>query len=176
MIKSIIVAESLNHVIGNQGKLPWHMPADMRHFRNITMGHQVIMGRKTFESIPHGLPGRNIIVLSQQAGYHPANATVVPNIEAAFQIAQQAHETEVFIAGGASVYQEALGWVDKIYLTRIATEIVGDAFFPELNERDWIKVSSMYHPPDAQHAYGYDFIALKRQVSQKELKQSSSLT
>jgi len=164
MIKSIIVAESINHVIGNQGKLPWHMPADMKHFRNITMGHHVIMGRKTFESIPHGLPGRKLIVLSQQANYHAENTTVVPNFESAFQIAQQAHATEVFIAGGAAIYQEALGWADKIYLTRIEAEIAGDAFFPALNERDWIKVSSMYHPPDIHHAYGYDFIELKRRI------------
>lgn len=164
MIRSIIVAESMNHVIGNQGKLPWHMPADMRHFKNITMGHHLIMGRKTFESISHGLPGRNIIVLSQQTDYSAANARVAPNFEAAFQIAQQAHETEVFIAGGATIYQEALKWADKIYLTRIQTEITGDAFFPELNEQDWVKVSSMYHPPDIHHAYAYDFIELKRHI------------
>ena len=162
MIKSIIVAESINHVIGNQGRLPWHMPADMKHFRNTTMGHYVLMGRKTFESISHGLPGRHIIVLSQQADYQAKNATVVPTFDSAFQTAQQAHETELFIAGGAAIYQEALEWVDKIYLTRIEAEIVGDAFFPELNERDWIKISSIYHPPDSQHAYAYDFIELKR--------------
>nr|AIA15245.1 Dihydrofolate reductase [uncultured bacterium] len=165
MIKSIIVAESINHVIGNQGKLPWHMPADMKHFRNITMGHHVIMGRKTFESIPHGLPGRKVIVLSQQAGYRAENAIVVSNWKAAFEVAQQVQETEVLIAGGATIYQEALEWVDKIYLTRIEAEITGDAFFPELNERNWRTISSMYHPPDAQHAYGYDFVELKRRVS-----------
>lgn len=164
MIKSIIVAASINHVIGHQGKLPWNMPADMKHFRNITMGHHVVMGRKTFESIPNGLPGRSIIVLSQQPDYQAENATVVPNFESAFQVAQQAYEKEVFIAGGAAIYQEALGWIDKIYLTRIETEIAGDAFFPELKEQDWIKVSSMYHPPDVHHAYGYDFIALKRRI------------
>lgn len=164
MIKSIIVAVSNNHVIGKQGKLPWHMPADMKHFKNITMGHHVIVGRKTFESIPHGLPGRNIIVLSQEVGYQTENATVVLSFESAFRIAEKAHETEVFIAGGAAIYQEAVKWVDKIYLTRIETEIAGDAFFPELNERAWTKLSSIYHPPDIHHAYAYDFIELKRRI------------
>src|SRR5690606_33971699 len=129
----------------------------MKRFREVTMGHHVIMGRKTFESIPHGLPGRKIIVLSKQANYLAENVKIVTNFEAAFQIAQQAHETEVFIAGGAAVYQEALRWADKICLTRIEAEIAGDAFFPELNEQDWLKVNSVYHLPDTQHAYAYNF-------------------
>lgn len=164
MIKSIIVAESINHVIGKEGRLPWHMPADIKHFRNTTMGHHVIMGRKTFESIAHGLPGRIIIVLTQQPDYQAKNATVVTSFESACQVAQQANETEVFIAGGAAIYKEALDWVDKIYLTRIEAEIIGDAFFPPLNEQDWIKLSSIYHPPDIHHAHAYDFIELKRHI------------
>ncbi len=162
MIKSIIVATSINQVIGNKGTLPWHLPADLQHFKKLTMGHHVIMGRKTFESIPNGLPGRNIIVLSKQLHYHAQNAIVVPNIEDAFEIAEKAHEKEVFIVGGATVYQAAMRRADKIYLTAIDATITGDTYFPPLGEdKDWRIVRSIYHYQDTHHAYGFHFLTLE---------------
>lgn len=163
MIKSIIVATSINQVIGKKGRLPWHLPADLQHFKKLTMGHHVIMGRKTFESIPNGLPGRNIIVLSKQRHHNIQDAIVVHSIEDAFQIAEKAHEQEVFIAGGATIYQEAMRWVDKVYLTAIDATITGDSYFPSLNyDEDWRIIRSIYHSLDTHHAYGFHFLTLER--------------
>ncbi len=162
MIKSIVVAMSINHVIGNQGNLPWHMPADMNHFKKLTMGHHVIMGRKTFESIPHRLPGRVMVVLSTQLNYQAKGAIVLPNLEDALRLAASANEEEVFIAGGATIYQEAILWIDKIYLTVIEAKMGGDTFFPVLNPADWKVKSNIYHPADIKHEYGCNFITLER--------------
>jgi len=162
MIKSLIVAKSINHVIGNQGKLPWHMPVDMKHFKKLTMGHHVIMGRKTFESIPNGLPGRVMIVLSTQPNYEAKSAIVLPHFEDALKIAASSNEEEVFIAGGATIYQEAIPWIDKIYLTVIEENIAGDTFFPILDAADWEVKSNLYHPADIKHEYGCNFITLER--------------
>ncbi|MHB9147136.1 MAG: dihydrofolate reductase [Candidatus Amoebophilus sp.] len=164
MIKSIIVAKAVNHVIGNKGRLPWHMPADLKHFKELTGGHHVIMGRKTFESLPGPLPGRKIIILSQSLNYKVEDCTVVPSLEMALKIANQANETEVFIAGGAAVYREALGIVDKIYLTVIHTDVEGDTFFPILEDHQWTEVSIVSHNPDIKHVYAYDFIELARRI------------
>ncbi|ACE05737.1 hypothetical protein Aasi_0300 [Candidatus Amoebophilus asiaticus 5a2] len=164
MIKSIIVAKAVNHVIGNKGRLPWHMPADLKHFKELTGGHHVIMGRKTFESLPGSLPDRKIIILSQSLNYKVEDCTVVPSLEMALEIANQANETEVFIAGGAAVYREALGIVDKIYLTVIHTDVEGDTFFPTLKDHQWTEVSIVSHNHDIKHAYAYDFIELAKRI------------
>lgn len=162
MIISIIVATASNHVIGNQGTLPWHLPADMQHFKTLTMGHHVIMGRKTFASIPKGLPGRKMIVLSHNPHLHAKGAIVMPHLEDALQVAAQADEQEVFIAGGASIYQEAIPLANKIYLTAIEATVMGDTFFPAVDAQHWQTISSIYHPPDEQHAYGFYFMTLAR--------------
>lgn len=164
MIKSIIVARSANHVIGNRGTLPWRMPADMRHFKKLTDGHHVIMGRKTFESLPGPLLGRKIIILSQSLNYQVEGCIIVPSLEMALEVAKQAKETEVFVAGGAAVYREALDIVDKIYLTLIHTQIEGDTFFPALDDRKWTEISIVSHNSDIKHAYPYDFIELARRI------------
>jgi dihydrofolate reductase len=164
MIKSIIVARSENYVIGNKGMLPWHMPADMKHFKRLTDGHHIIMGRKTFESLPASLPGRKIIILSQSLGYQVEGCTVVTSLEIALEVAKQANETEVFVAGGAAVYREALDMVDKIYLTVIHAQVEGDTFFPVLESHQWTEINRVSHNPDIKHAYPYDFIELARHI------------
>jgi dihydrofolate reductase len=164
MITSIIVARSVNHVIGNKGALPWHMPADMKHFRKLTDDHHVIMGRKTFESLPGSLPGRKIIILTQSSNYQAKGCIVVPSLEMALEAAEQANETEVFVAGGAAVYREALDIADKIYLTLIHKQVEGDTFFPALDDRKWTEISIVSYNPDIKHAYPYDFIELVRRI------------
>ena len=162
MTKSIIAAKTTNHVIGNEKKLPWHMPADLQHFRRLTLGHHVIMGRRTYESLPRPLVGRKLIVLSRNSAYHAQGCHTAPDLKAAFRIAEQAGETEVFIAGGSAIYQAAIAWVDKMYLTEIKTEIIGDTFFPSMNMNEWITIERICHEPDDQHCYAYDFVQLMR--------------
>lgn len=162
MIKSIIVAKTSNHVIGQDNQLPWHLPKDLQHFRRITMGHHVIMGRKTFASIQNPLSGRKLIVLTQNTGYSAPGCTIAHSIEEALAIAEQAGDTEVLIAGGAVIYQATLALVDKIYLTELKVKLVGDTFFPVIKANEWQEISRIHHPADERHLYAYDFVELVR--------------
>lgn len=156
--KSIIVAKSTNHVIGIHNTLPWHLPADLKHFKHTTLGHHVILGRKTFASLPGPLPGRKPIVLTQHPDDHIFTCHTAPNLPAAFDLAQKAGETEVFIAGGSTVYEAALATADKIYLTEVHAVVMGDTFFPTLDTTQWLEIQRVSHLPDTQHAYAYDFV------------------
>jgi dihydrofolate reductase len=165
VIKSIIVATSVNYVIGYQGRMPWHMPADLQHFRRLTYGHWLIVGRKTFEGLPTDLPGRKIIVLSQDPHYQAKNCRVATHFETALEQASKDGETEIFIAGGGLIYKQALPWADKIYWTLIKTEVMGDTFFPMLEEGCWREISRQSYPADKAHGYEYDFIELASKKS-----------
>ncbi len=169
MHKSIIVAAATNGTIGQNNQLPWHLPRDLQHFRQLTMGHHVIVGRKTFESIGKPLPGRTLIVVTRNQHYHAPGCTVVHDLAAALRLAEQAGETEAFIAGGGSIYQEALAWADKIYLTAVQAIVEGDVFFPSLDVAEWIEVSRSHHPADDKHAYPYDFVELMRAAHERFL-------
>lgn len=160
MTKSIIVAKAENQVIGQDNRLPWHLPKDLQHFKHITMGHHVIMGRKTFESIGKLLPGRKLIIITRNPNYHVAGCIITQDIPTALATAEQAGETEVLIAGGATIYQATLPLIDKIYLTEIKTQVTGDAFFPILYENEWREVARVHHLMDDQHSYAYDFVEL----------------
>jgi dihydrofolate reductase len=162
MIKSIIVAKTSNHVIGQNNQLPWHLPKDLQHFRRITMGHHVIMGRKTFASIQTPLSGRKLIVLTQNTDYTATGCTIVHSIKEAWAVAEQAGDTEVLIAGGAIIYQATLALVDKIYLTELKAKLVGDTFFPVIKANEWQEISRIHHPADERHRYAYDFVELVR--------------
>jgi len=169
MTKSIIVAKAENHVIGQDNRLPWHLPKDMQHFKRTTMGHHVIMGRKTFASIKKPLPGRKLIIMTRTPNYCVEGCTVVQDITAALAVAEQAGETEVLIAGGATVYQATLALADKIYLTEIRVCLGGDTFFPMINANEWEAISRIHHPADARHLYAYDFVELVRKSTHKVL-------
>ncbi len=130
MIISIIAAMAENRVIGRENELPWDLPSEHRRFREITMGHPVIMGRKTFESIGHPLPGRRNIIIATQPGFSPEGCTVADDLQAAIRAAEGAEE--VFICGGESVFREAMPLADRVYLTIVEEEFDGDAFFPEI--------------------------------------------
>jgi len=163
---SLIVAVSENGVIGKDNDLIWHLPKDMRFFKETTMGHHVIMGRKNFESIPHKyrpLPDRTNIVITRQTDYKAEGCVVVNSVEAALGIAKKKGDTEPFIIGGGQIYKLALeaNLVDKIYLTKVHHTFDGDTFFPELNS-DWEEMEKIDHKADEKHKYNYDFITLER--------------
>jgi len=167
VIVSIIAAISEgDRGIGLRGGLPWRLPADMARFRDLTMGHAVIIGRVTWEPIAErGLPGRRVIVLSRDPeSRNSGDATAGSLVEAMKIAAQDKKETETFIAGGAQVYQEALdeGLVDRMYLTIVHGEVEADTFFPEYEKTAWRTVSSEEHPPDDRNPYRMTFRLLER--------------
>ena len=132
---SIIAAVASNRVIGRDNDLPWHLPEDLKQFRCLTMGHHIIMGRKTFESLGRLLPGRTTVVVSRQPDYAVEGAKVATGLHEA--LAACAGDEEVFVIGGAELYREALALADKLYLTEIEAEFDGDAWFPEYDRADW---------------------------------------
>ena len=167
MIVSIIaaIAEG-DRGIGLRGGLPWRLPADMARFRELTMGHAVILGRVTLEPIAdRGLPGRRVIVLSRDPRAPEFGDAVASSLEEALQIAaRDKQETEIFIAGGAQVYQEALdrGLVDRMYLTIVHGQVEADTYFPEYEEIDWTTVSTETHLPHDRNSYRMTICLLER--------------
>jgi dihydrofolate reductase len=156
----MIAAMSRNRCIGRDNGLPWHLPADLQHFKALTSGHYVIMGRRTFESIGRALPNRSSVVVSRNPDYPAQGCFVVPSIPDALFMAQRARETEVFVIGGGQLYAAMLPLVTRIYLTEVEADIDGDAFFPELSPR-WREVSRESFPADERHAYPYSFVTLQ---------------
>ena len=166
MKASLIVAVSRNGVIGKDNDLIWSLPKDMRFFKETTMGHHVIMGRKNFESIPHKyspLPNRTNVVITRQANYTAEGCVVVNSVEAALEIAKENGDTEPFIIGGGQIYKLALeaNLVDKIYLTRIHHTYEGDTFFPELANQ-WQETERIDCKSDEKHAHDYSFLTFKK--------------
>lgn len=162
MQTSIIVARATNDVIGRDNQLPWHLPKDLQHFKRLTMGHHVIMGRKTFESLGKPLSGRQLVIVTRNTHYHVPGCTVTHSLEEAHEVAQEVGETELFIAGGATIYQASLAWVDKIYMTEVRAIIKGDTRFPPLHKATWQETKRVHHEADADHSYAYDFVTLSR--------------
>ena len=135
MSVTIIVAMAKNRVIGKKGQLPWHLPSDLHRFKQLTMGHTLLMGRQTFESIGTALPGRQMIVLSRDPEYRAAGCVMANNIETALQLVSPVEE--LFICGGADIYQQTLPFAEKIYLTELDIEIAGDRYFPEISAEEF---------------------------------------
>ena len=163
---SLIVAAAENGVIGKDNNLIWHLPKDMKFFKETTTGHHVIMGRKNFESIPHKyspLPNRTNIIITRQSDYVAKGCVVVNSLEEALEFARDNGEGEAFIIGGGQIYKLALdkGLVDKIYLTKIHYSFDGDTFMPPLSS-NWIETKKIEHPADEKHRYSYDFITLEK--------------
>jgi dihydrofolate reductase len=162
---SIVVAASENNVIGRQGQLPWHLPADLQHFKKRTLGHPIIMGRRTFESIGRVLPGRtNIVVTGQPAWPAPAGVLLAHSLPEALTLAaQQPGGEEVCVIGGGEIYREALPAVDVVYLTEVHTTVPdGDTFFPALSPTAWREETRARHDPDDQNTLAYSFVTLRR--------------
>ena len=156
-----IVAVASDWAIGRQGGLLCHLPADMRHFKEVTMGHSIVMGRKTFDSFPRRpLPGRQNIVITRNADWQYPGVTVAHSLDDAIAVA---HTDTVFVIGGAQVYEQALPLVDVLHLTCIhARWASADVFFPALDMNEWQEVNREHHNSDHRNAYEFDFITLKR--------------
>ena len=159
MIVSLIAAAAENGVIGNKGMLPWHLPDDLKHFKDLTKGHAVIMGRKTFESIGRPLPDRQNIVITRNKDFRVDGAEIVSSFEESLK---KAKGEEVFVIGGGEIYRESMAKADKIYLTRVFAPVDGDAFFPEIDPKVWNEVSMEEHKKDEKHAYPFAFTVLER--------------
>jgi len=159
MIISIIVAIGENNAIGKNNQLLWHMPADLRHFKNKTAGHTIIMGRKTFDSVGKPLPNRRNIIVTRQNITIPG-CEVVKSIDDAIALCKG--EDEVFIGGGAEIYREAIDKTDRIYLTIIHKIFDADTFFPEIDFTQWVETEREDHQPDDKNKLPYSFITLER--------------
>lgn len=155
-MKSIVVAYENNHVIGNGGSLPWEgsMPADMRHFRELTIGKSVIMGRKTFESIGRPLPERQNIVVSRLGGIAVNGIVVARSLDEAYELADH----DISVIGGGQIYEAALPDMDIVYATEIDTNLEGDALFPELSKDQWSEQDRIEHAADDKNKYDYSFV------------------
>ncbi|WP_231933062.1 dihydrofolate reductase [Botrimarina mediterranea] len=162
------MAASSNNIIGRGGELPWRLPADLAHFKRLTMGAAILMGRKTYDSIGRPLPGRKSIVLTRDVSWRAIHdeVLVAESLDQAIAIAAQAEvelKAQVFVIGGGEIYRLALPKADRIYLTRVHTTVVeGDATFPELNSSEWRLVSSADHPADERNEHACTFEVWER--------------
>jgi len=157
---SLIVAMSRNRVIGSDNRLPWHLSADLKRFKAITMGKPILMGRKTHESIGRPLPGRKNIVLTADPNYRAPGCVVVHSLEEAMRAVEGSEE--LMIIGGSSLYQRFLPRADRLYITLIDQEFSGDTFFPEFDLADWAELEREDIPDDPQVAFKYSFLILER--------------
>jgi dihydrofolate reductase len=158
---SLIVAMDRNRLIGRGNALPWHLPADLKHFKSITMGKPIVMGRKTFESIGKPLPGRRNIVISRNADYQAAGCDVVTSLDAALKVA--GNVDEIMIIGGTQIFRESFARAQRIYLTLIDAEFEGDAWFPEYDAKQWkVSAEEKHRYQDGDAEFEYRFLQLDR--------------
>lgn len=159
---SIIVATSLNNVIGKNNDLPWYLPNDLKHFSKITKGHTVVMGRKTYESIfkrlGKPLPDRKNIIITRNKDFSAPNCFVFNDPVAALKGFSK--DEEIFIIGGAEIYKSFLPFTDRIYLTKVNTVCEGDVFFPEIKQDEWKEILNEKHSADEKHKHDFSFITL----------------
>jgi len=162
---SFIVAVSENNVIGKDNKLIWHLPADLKFFKDKTTGHCIITGRKNYESIPEKfrpLPNRTNIIITRQKEYVAPGAIVVGSVEDALKKAKELCDTEIFIIGGAEIFNLSFPFADRIYLTKIYHHFEGDVFFPELDLKQWKEIERIKGVTDDKNIYEYDFITFEK--------------
>lgn len=158
---SLIVAASLNDAIGCDNKLPWHLPVDLLRFKHLTLGHHIIMGRKTYESIGRPLPGRTSVVLTRSSSYRLSGIIIANSIPAVRYIVSG--DTEPFVIGGAEIYRQFLPVVKRVYLTRVHVwPACGDVFFPKLHPWEWKRLRIEHHEPSDKNKMGCDFEVYER--------------
>lgn len=155
-----VVAMAENRVIGRDNALPWHLPADLAHFKRLTMGKPIVMGRKAFEAIGRPLPGRHNIVLTRNRGYAAEGCTVVHTLDEAIVAAGDVEE--VAVIGGEQIYRQFLPRADRIHLTVVHAEVDGDTWFPPLEEGAWRTVGREFRPADDKNPYAMSFLQLER--------------
>lgn len=161
MSLSIIVAMAKNHTIGINNTLPWRCPEDLKHFKTLTMGHHMIMGRKTFDSIGKALPGRTTVVVTRNNDLEVEGCVIAHSLPEA--IAACTGDTEIFVVGGAELYRQAITLVDTLYITEIQQDVDGDAHFPEFDKNDWREVSREVRSQEAPQPLNYHFVTYSRE-------------
>ena len=157
MTISLVVAASENNAIGKNNQLIWHLPNDLKFFKNITWGFPVIMGRKSFESVNKPLPGRTNIVITTNPDWKVETVIVVKNLKDAIQKAAETNSKQIFIIGGGEIYKQSMDIADSIYITRVHADLEGDTFFPEIDKSKWKLISNQDFEADEKHAYSYSF-------------------
>jgi dihydrofolate reductase len=160
--RSLVVAVARNGVIGRDNRLPWRLPADLAFFKRITMGHPIVMGRRTYESIGKPLPGRHNIVVSRNPRYQAPGCTVVNSLAAAYEAAGPAQE--ICVIGGSAIFAEALREADRIYFTDVQAEVEGDTCFPAFDRTKWRETELLRQDADERHAYPFRILQLDRET------------
>ena len=164
MIISLIVAMDEDRAIGVNNRIPWHLPDDLKRFKTLTMGHHIIMGRKTYESICSPLPGRTKVVITNQQDYKSDDCLVVHSVDEAIDLVDNRGETEVFIIGGGEIFKQSLELADRIYLSIVHKTFQAEVFFPQLDESQWTEIESSHHPVDQTHQFPFTYKTLIRKT------------
>nr|WP_294936822.1 dihydrofolate reductase [uncultured Flavobacterium sp.] len=158
---TLIAAAAENNALGKDNQMIWHLPDDFKRFRQLTTGHYIIMGRKTFESFPKPLPNRTHVIITRQKDYAvPEGCIVVDSLKKAIEVCPK--NEAVFIIGGGEIYQQSMAIGDKIELTKVFASPEADTFFPEINNTDWKLISEEFHPKDEKHAFDFTFLTYER--------------
>ena len=155
MTITLIAAAAENNALGKDNQMVWHLPDDFKRFKKLTTGHPIIMGRKTLESMNGPLPNRTNIIITRQKDYTYEGCTIVNSLDEAFAACTQ--DEEVFVIGGGEIYKQAIDKANKIELTRVHTTVEADAYFPEIDEKEWQLVSEEYHPKDEKHKLDFTY-------------------
>lgn len=158
---TIIVAKSENNVIGNDNQLIWHLPADLKHFKMLTSGHPIIMGRRTYDSIGKPLPNRTNIVITRNEEWSSEGTTRADSLQEAIEMAKEI-DSEIFIIGGGTVYEQAMDWADVLEITEVHRSFEGDTFFPEIDTKIWKEVSREHFTKDEKNELDYSFVRHER--------------
>ncbi|MFY0483648.1 dihydrofolate reductase [Flavobacterium sp. PLA-1-15] len=156
----MIAAVAENNALGKDNEMIWHLPDDFKRFKQLTTGHHIIMGRKTFESLPKLLPNRTHIIITRQQDYNPEHCIVVDSLQMAIERVPEGED--VYIIGGGEIYNLGLPFADKIELTKVHSEFEADAFFPEINPEEWELANEEFHPKDEKHNYDFTFQTFTR--------------
>ena len=157
---NLIAAMANNRVIGLDNQMPWHLPADLKHFKSITLKHPVVMGRKTYQSIGKALPGRHNIVVTRDPDYHLEDAEVVNDLNTALNVCADA--SDIMIIGGANIYNQMISKADRLFLTLIDLEVTGDTYFPDWRELGFQQTAMEQHQADENNPYNYQFVTFER--------------
>lgn len=157
----IIAAMDKNQVIGKNNTLPWHLPADLKHFKKVTMGKPIIMGRKTFESIGKPLPGRQNIILTRDKNYHATGCSIIHSID---EINKHTDAEEIFVIGGSEIFNQLLPFAQKLYLTFIDAQFDGESYFPKWQKNEWHEIYREDHLADEQNKYNYSFVTYEKLI------------
>ena len=157
---TLIAAVAENNALGKNNQLLWHLPDDFKRFKNLTSGHYIIMGRKTFESFPKPLPNRTHVIITRQKDYQPEGCIVVNSLEDAIAVCPD--NEEVFVIGGGEIYNQAIAVAHKIDITKVHHAFEADTFFPDINLAEWQLVFEEFHPKDEKHLFDFTFQTYKR--------------